>query len=387
MLLQGTNAYFNVSAIGAGLTYQWQKDNVDIPGATSSSYNIVNVQPFDAGSFRSIVTGNCGQIISTIALLTVNQQVSITSHPASLIRCAGQAASFSVTATGTIVSYQWQFNGTDMVDGGGITGTKTANLVISPVNSSNAGNYSSIVTGSNNIANSNVALLTVNVPVIITQQPLAQTKCNGDILVLEVAPNKLSMTYAWEFNGAPLLNSGRISGADTYSLVITNVSSADAGSYRCTVSNVCTSVISNPAIVTINPVFSISTNPSNLVQCEGQTAFFSVTTNISTVNYQWYKNGAPLSNTLRISGVNTANLIINNLVLADQGSYSCLITDNCAAINSAAAVLTVNRAMVIATQPSDKTVCAGVNTFLEVVATGQNLVYQWQKAVSYTHLR
>ena len=35
--------------------------------------------------------------------------------------------------------------------------------------------------------------------------------------------------------------------------------------------------------------------------------------------------------------------------------------------------------MVINSQPSDKTVCEGENTFFEVTATGDNLVYKWQK--------
>lgn len=378
-LLQGSTASFNVSATGEGLTYQWQRDNVSIPGATSGFYSIANIQPADAGSYRCIVSGNCGQIISKIAVLTINQPVNLTLQPVSIVRCAGQSASFTVAATGTIVSYQWQFNGANMADGTVITGTRTANLVISSVNNSNAGNYSCIVTGSNNIANSNVATLAVNAVVAIAQQPLSQTKCNGDILILEVTPADLSMTYSWELNGTPLSNGGRISGVNTYILVITNISNVDAGSYRCNISNACGSVTSNPAIVTVNQVFSVTANPSSINQCAGQSAFFSVTTNISTLDYQWYRNGVPLSNTSRITGVNTANLIINNLVLADQGSYSCLISDNCSSINSLAAVLTVRNVAVISSQPSDKTVCEDENTFIEVNATGDNLVYQWQK--------
>lgn len=379
-LLQGTTATFNVTATGEGLTYQWQKDNVDIIGATSASYSIAGVQPADIGSYRSVVSGNCGEVTSNIAILTVNQPVSITTQPAPLSICEGESASFAVVATGTIVSYQWVFNGADVVDGNGISGAKTANLVISPAVAVNDGYYSCIITGSNNTVNSNEVQLTVNIPVSITQQPLTQTKCDGDILVLEVTPDEPTSNYSWSYNGnPPLVDGGRISGATTGKLVITGVSAADAGSYRCTVSNICATVTSNPAVVTINQAVTITTEPSSLNQCEGQTAFFSVAANIATVNYQWYKNGVVLTDDGRITGANTNNLSINNLVLADQGSYSCLISENCSTVNSATAVLTVEEVVVIRNQPSDKTACEGENTYLEVTATGDNMLYQWQK--------
>jgi len=379
-LLQGTTATFNVTAAGEGLTYQWQKDNADIPGATSASYSISGVQNTDMGSYRCVISGNCGQVISNIAILTVNQPVNITAQPSSLSICEGESASFTVSATGTIVTYQWKLNGANISDGSGISGTRTANLVISPAVAVHNGYYSCIITGSNNVANSSEAQLTVNIPVSITQQPLTQTKCYGDILVLEVTPNEPTSNYSWSYNGnPPLTDGGRISGATTSKLVITNVNDTDAGSYRCTVSNICGTITSNPAIVTIAPAITITSEPKNLTQCEGQTAFFSATANIADVNYQWYKNGVVLIDDGRITGANTGNLTIGNLVLSDQGSYSCLITNNCSKVNSSTAVLVVKEVVVIDNQSSDKTACEGENTYLEVIATGDNILYQWQK--------
>ncbi|NOT50058.1 MAG: HYR domain-containing protein [Chitinophagaceae bacterium] len=78
----GTNASFTVVAIttpvpGGPLAYQWQTFNgsawVDIAGATSATYTIINVpHSLNATSYRVRITGLCTTIFSNPAILTVN---------------------------------------------------------------------------------------------------------------------------------------------------------------------------------------------------------------------------------------------------------------------------------------------------------------------------
>jgi hypothetical protein len=58
----GGTTTINVSANGA--SYQWQKDGVDISGATSNSLNITNFNYSDIGHYKLKVTGTCGTITS-----------------------------------------------------------------------------------------------------------------------------------------------------------------------------------------------------------------------------------------------------------------------------------------------------------------------------------
>ncbi|MFP5262260.1 MAG: PQQ-dependent sugar dehydrogenase, partial [Blastocatellia bacterium] len=69
----GQTATFNVSASGAStLTYQWQRNGANIPGATSSSYSVSNAQLSDNGAtFRAIVSNSFGSATSDAATLTV----------------------------------------------------------------------------------------------------------------------------------------------------------------------------------------------------------------------------------------------------------------------------------------------------------------------------
>ncbi|MCU0431415.1 MAG: carbohydrate-binding protein [Cytophagaceae bacterium] len=63
---------FSVTVSGASpMTYQWQKDNVAIPGATSSSYSIASAQLSDAGTYRCVVTNSFGTATSQGAVLQV----------------------------------------------------------------------------------------------------------------------------------------------------------------------------------------------------------------------------------------------------------------------------------------------------------------------------
>ncbi len=106
----GTNATFSVTATGTGLTYQWQKGGVNIAGATNASYTINNIGAADAGSYTVVITGTCGNLTSNAATLTVNTAPAITGQPVSATQCTGTSVTFTVTATGTGLTYQWRKN-------------------------------------------------------------------------------------------------------------------------------------------------------------------------------------------------------------------------------------------------------------------------------------
>ncbi len=68
----GTNVTFSVRARGvAGLTYQWQLNGVNLPGATNSSLTLSNVQSSVAGNYQVVISSSSGSVTSNIATLTV----------------------------------------------------------------------------------------------------------------------------------------------------------------------------------------------------------------------------------------------------------------------------------------------------------------------------
>ncbi|MDB6167478.1 MAG: repeat protein [Verrucomicrobia bacterium] len=70
-LATGSSVVFSVTATGGGLSLQWKKNGVVIPGATAPRYLISNAQPADAGSYTVTATNGSGTATSTGATLTV----------------------------------------------------------------------------------------------------------------------------------------------------------------------------------------------------------------------------------------------------------------------------------------------------------------------------
>lgn len=68
----GTNYTFTVVASGTSNSYQWRKNAVDIPGATSASLALSPTIVEDTGAYSCIVSNNSGFAISNAANLTVN---------------------------------------------------------------------------------------------------------------------------------------------------------------------------------------------------------------------------------------------------------------------------------------------------------------------------
>lgn len=166
--LVGTTASFSVSASGIGqITYQWSLDGNEIAAATNATLTLTDVQLSEAGDYTVSVNDEGGGTNSVVATLTVVTPPTITEQPQSLTVGSFGATSFSVAANGTgPLSFQWQKNGTNLVDDGNVVGSTTTNLTIGSVTIADDGDYEVVVSNPYASTNSSPALLTVPETVI-----------------------------------------------------------------------------------------------------------------------------------------------------------------------------------------------------------------------------
>ena len=398
-LCSGSTASFSVTATGTALSYQWKKGGTDlvnggtISGATSSTLTITNIAASDAANYSVVVSGAapCSAVTSNISALIVNQIVGIGTQPATTQTiCSGTSASFNVVATGTGLSYQWKKGTTNLTDGGAISGATTATLTINPtVTGDAASDYNVVITGTAPCTplTSNNAALVVNQVVAITAQPLTtQTLCSGSTATFSVSATGTGLNYQWKKGGTDLVNGGKISGATSSTLTITNVASTDAASYTVVVSGTapCSAVTSNISALLVNQILAIGTQPATAqTVCSGTSASFNVLATGTGLSYQWRKGTTNLTDGGTISGAATATLTINPTVSGDAASdYNVIITGTapCTPLTSNNATLVINQAVSIITQPpATQTLCSGGTATLSVNATGAGLVYQWRK--------
>jgi hypothetical protein len=159
----GQTAMFSVVAAGtAPLSYQWRKNTTNIGGATTPSYTTPATTAADNNSkFDVIVSNSAGSMTTAQATLTVSTAVvapSISTQPASQTVNAGQAATFSVAATGTApLTYQWQKNGAAIT---GATATSYTTPVTTTADSGES--FRVVVSNAAGSMTSNSATLTVN---------------------------------------------------------------------------------------------------------------------------------------------------------------------------------------------------------------------------------
>jgi len=190
----------------------------------------------------------------------------IAEQPADQALDAGATATFAVKAAGgPPLSYQWRKDGVSLTNSSRVFGANTAMLSISNLAQSDAGGYSVKITNSYGSITNLAALLTVNDPVIITQ-PLTQVLPVGTNAAFQVVATGVPpLTYQWYKDGGTLTNGGQLSGATTSTLIISNISYGDAGSYWVQVVNGSGhSVLSDHAgLVTTDP--SVAARRPNII--------------------------------------------------------------------------------------------------------------------------
>jgi arylsulfatase A-like enzyme len=162
----------------------------------------------------------------------------IAQQPDNLTGNAGSTATFAVTASGgSPLAYQWRKNGINLNDSSRITGATTDTLSISNITQGDAASYSVRITNSYGAITSSVAVLTVNDPAI-TMQPVTQVLPAGTNAVFQIVAYGIApLSYQWYKDSNALSNGPKISGATTSTLTVSNISSADIGSYWVRVMN------------------------------------------------------------------------------------------------------------------------------------------------------
>jgi Immunoglobulin domain len=258
----GQSATFTVTASGtAPLSYQWQKNGVNIANATSVSYSTPAITAADNGAmFDVLVSNSVGAVTSAVATLTVSGALvapTITTQPVNQNVASGLTATFAVVASGTApLTYQWQKN---MVN---ITGA-TSSTYTTPATSTadNGAKFRVVVSNSAGNTTSNSATLTVsstaNSAPKITTQPVNQSVTVGQAATFTVvASGTPAPSYQWQKNGA------NISGATSASYVTPATVAGDTGAtFDVIVTNSVSSVTSSVATLTVNA----STTPPSAV--------------------------------------------------------------------------------------------------------------------------
>ena len=237
----------------------------------------------------------------------------------------GSNAVFSPTLTGSLpMSFQWYFNNAPLTDGGGLSGSTNSTLLIANVQTSEGGNYQLVASNFLGMATSTVAVLTpVILPPSFVQPPVSQTVGTGsNANFFAVMAGTPPFSFQWALNGNVLVDDGvHIAGSATASLTISNLTTADAGSYSLTVTNVSGSV-SASATLTVLVAPTITQQPTGRSVPPGlPTVFMAGASGIPAPSYQWQLNGTNLpgatSSSYTNAGIGTNDLGCYQLVASN----------------------------------------------------------------------
>ncbi len=280
-LCEGATANFTVTAWGTITGYQWYKNGAAIAGANDKNYSLATTIANNNDRYKVEISGPCGNITSTEAVLIVNTKPIITLQPTSAIKCEKESIAFDVNATNA-GTFQWQLNGNNKA------GATSSTVIINNLTLSDAGVYRAFVKGEGACSFvqlvSNEVVLKVNELVKITSQPVSQTICETGGVNFSVAAIGTITGYKWYKNGAEILNATN----NNYSFATTIANNNDR--YKVEISGPCGNVTSAEVVLTITHIDppTISTNKPNGM-CTGEQTLLTATGCAGTVN--WYRNG------------------------------------------------------------------------------------------------
>jgi hypothetical protein len=157
---------YSVDPVSGATGYNWVLPS-GASIATGANTTIITVDYGLAAADGNILVqatdGSCPGAFSDPYAVSVVDDISIIDDPVSQYGCAGSSLTFSVTATGAGITYQWQEDDgsgfSDITNGGVYSGANNMDLVISDVTGLDGNDYRCVVSGTcNSITSASASL-------------------------------------------------------------------------------------------------------------------------------------------------------------------------------------------------------------------------------------
>ncbi|MFN3968220.1 immunoglobulin domain-containing protein [Flavobacterium sp.] len=435
----GNNVTFSLTATGCNLNYQWYLNGTAIDEANEASLVLNNITDSDNGTYNCEITTPYGNLLSETVSLNVltdriisypdvisNYQYGVEMTPLNLTITGGSIVTNEISVSDLSSGTQYSKDiargndGSIYMIGYGYTGIKkwspdgtltniyTGLGYLDAVAVDNQNNLYVVNTFNNEIKKIALNGTVTNIGtgiiypagIVVDANGVVYVYANGDNAIKKIALDGTVTTWATGFDnpsGLEIKEDGSIYVADTYNNAIkiispegivstavdnleylNDLSTDGRGNFYFTdlyygtvkkinAQGIITTVTNN--ITSANRIVSdsdgilyVSTSPANLVKII-QGVSYTVTPALPTG-----MTLDPLTGT--ISGT--------PLTFVPTTSYTVSINNGCNTFNTNISFSTCGP-IIMDVQPTSQTLCAGGNVFLNTVARGCNLGYQWYK--------
>jgi hypothetical protein len=358
----------------AGVTFEWRRNNTEIPGATGSTFLATTLGDYTVFAIGAAPT-NCRSLVSNTATVTViaAPAVTIKGKDDKTYFCAGESLELQGTATpvSTSYTYQWQFKATPLAAYTDIAGATAINHTTNVVGyyrlrvtntTTNCQSFSTPDLFIEQKALPSATLLTDVMPVI----------CEGSAIVFFTTPipNPTMTTFTYEWYIDNVVAAGNTpTFTRTYNI---------AGNYnikaKITDNTTNCTFMTPEVLVVVNPMPNVNVNVPLTVFCANTntTLTAAVAPAGQVYNYQWKRGG-----------VDIAGEINSTLLVTSTGSYTVQITTdkNCVKTSNPVTI-TVNPMPTANISATLTTFCSVLTSTLSVTTTptpAEVWTYEWQR--------
>ena len=241
----------------------------------------------------------------------------ITKHPVTQAVTAGSKVTFSVTATGTALNYQWRRKkGSAPAEN---VGTNASTFIIAAAQMEDAAVYDVLVSNGTTTLTSASAKLDLRIAPTVGTLAASKLVEVGKPLTLTVSnvTGAPVPTFVWK------RGTSTVSSQTQATLNIAAAKLTDAGIYSATASN----IVKPPAITGAVKVCIVDKHETTQVHTINKTLTLTATVAGPDMTYRWKRGGVEIPlNEARYSGMQDPVLKITGSQITDSGDYTCEVT-------------------------------------------------------------
>jgi len=365
---------FSVSATGSGLSYQWKRNGVNIPGATASSYTIASVTAAHFGTYTVLVSNSFGSVTSDPAYLNT----AIVRQPEPVNVCLNSPAMLGTFAGGLNVTYRWYSNAANNNTTGTAISGATSAYYVPPTNTIGTIYYYAIARA-NNLACAAISTAAVAVTVsplsVGGMASISKTICAGTTTGLSLTGQTGNVQWQQSGNGSSgwqAVTGGTGATTTAYTTAALN----NTTYFRAEVtSGECISALSNVITITVTPVSNAGTVTASHSICYNNSAVLSASNPIGTIQWQESPNGS--SGWTNVSGATAATYTTSLLTTARF--YRLAATNGiCPAVYSDVIAISITPLSNAGTVSANQNICYGRSTVVSTSGATGNM--QWQQS-------